>query len=91
MSGGSFNYLWCKEADTIINSVEDIENMINALYTLNAPSNVIVDSHIILGMIKGYREYTTDLLKNVREYWRLVELKESGDIGEIDWEKVNKC
>jgi len=80
MSGGSYNYLYCAEADTIINRISDIEAMRDALVRYDAKDFAVLTQDLLL-VLKQQQDLRESYLNKLSAVWRAVEYKDSMDIG----------
>lgn len=80
MSGGSFNYLCCRDVEDLINSQDDLESMRNALIKYGY-EDIAKDTQRLIEYIKSAR-CTIETLGNMLEsVFHAVEWYESGDYG----------
>jgi len=83
MSGGSYNYLYCKEVNDIINNREDLVNMIDRLRELKCVKASICSQNI-LDDIVTLKEMINELdnkITIISDVWRAVEFYDSNDSG----------
>jgi len=83
MSGGSYNYLYCKEVEDIIVNKEDLINIIDRLKELNC-IRAFNYSQNILDDIRAVQEIIAEInnkINIISDLWRAVEFYDSNDIG----------
>jgi len=84
MSGGSFNYLYCKDGEDLLNSEEDLERMALSLEHRGYP-DIALDTKSILNDVQFIKEKINELTERknkLSEVWRAVEWTDSGDTTE---------
>jgi hypothetical protein len=79
MSGGSWNYLFCKDADEILGDVSTMQAMRDRLVQLGAESTVVSDMKSIIEHLEIARLIGDSA--PMRRVWKEVEWKDSGDHG----------
>ena len=87
MSGGSFNYLYCKEPDELLNSIWDIEDMAEELTKMNY-LDVAADMTRLAEYIKSAQIRIGVLSEQLRPVMKAVEWYKSADIGEDSLKKA---
>lgn len=78
MSGGSYNYLCCKDASEISERKEDIgkmRDMLNELGFIDAA----IETESVLLTISAYEVKMNARLQRLSDLWRSVEWYDSGD------------
>ncbi len=81
MSGGSYDYLYCKDAEELFSKAVDIEDMAETLEKLNY-LDVARDMRRLAEYIKTARNRVEVLSKQLRPIMKAVEWYEDCDIGE---------
>lgn len=82
MSGGSFNYLYCKEnIDDLLYHTDDLDDMREALIKYGY-EDIAKDTQRLIEYIKSAEVRVTVLAKNLQGVFKAVEYYESGDWGE---------
>lgn len=81
MSGGSFDYLYCKEPEELFNRVEYIEDMSEIALKLGY-RDIALDLTRLAEYIKSAKIRVTVLQEQLKEVMRSIEWYESADIGE---------
>ncbi len=90
MSGGSFSYLYCKDADNLNEVIGELDNMADALVALSKeyPARKDIQLNYIRvadrtrSLKAKYQKYLDDIQKemdDMREVWRSVEMCYSCD------------
>lgn len=87
MSGGSFNYLYCKDGAELFNYVSDIEDIEAALIKLNY-IDVAKDTRRLIEYLKTALVRIDVLNEQLKPIFRAVEYYYSSDIGK---ESVHKA
>ena len=87
MSGGSFNYLYCKEPEELLNCIWDIEDMAEELTKMNY-LDVAADMTRLAEYIKSARIRIGVLSEQLRPVMKAVEWYKSADIGEDSLKKA---
>ena len=87
MSGGSYDYLYCKEPEELLNSIWDIEDMAEELTKMNY-LDVAADMTRLAEYIKSARIRVGVLAEQLRPVMKAVEWYESHDIGEDSLKKT---
>ena len=80
MSGGSFNYLYCKEPEELFNSIGLLVDMEDALITLDF-DDVARDTRALIEDIKKAETAIRAKQERLNPVFRAVEHYYSGDIG----------
>lgn len=81
MSGGSFNYLYCKETRDLFNEVEDLEAM--ELYLLRrGDKDIAKDVRRLIEYIRTAENRISVLQENLAGVFKAVEWRVSADWGE---------
>lgn len=83
MSGGSWNYLYCKEIDELMNysSVETLQDMVDRLNSTGF-EDVAQDTQRLVEYIKSARIRIETLFETLSPVFKAVEWFDSGDWGE---------
>lgn len=81
MSGGSWNYLYCKDIDEIMTSVEDLQDMSDRLVTLGY-TDIAQDTQRLVEYIKSASIRIETLFEALSPAFKAVEWFDSGDWGE---------
>lgn len=81
MSGGSFDYLYCKEPEELFNRVGYIEDMSEIALKLGY-RDIALDLTRMAEYIKSAKIRVTVLQEQLKEVMRSIEYYESADIGE---------
>ena len=87
MSGGSYNYLYCKEPEELLTSIWDIEDMAEELTKMNY-LDVAADLTRLAEYTKSARIRIGVLSEQLRPVMKAVEWCKSCDIGEEDLRKT---
>lgn len=87
MSGGSFNYLYCKDGAELFNYVSDIEDIEEALIKLNY-IDVAKDTRRLIEYIKTALVRVEVLNNQLKPVFKAVEYRESCDYDDDDLKKV---
>jgi hypothetical protein len=84
MSGGSFNYLFCKDAPDFFGYAprEDLERMAAALTDAGDAEDAARETEEILAIIAGTERRVDARLERLRGVWKAMEWWKSGDGGE---------
>lgn len=90
MSGGSYNYLYSKDADALLTRTEDLTSMRDRLVELGAPDVAgVVGSIMTAG--RRYRVETDAQLDRIQDVLRAVEWLDSNDWSESRvWDALEK-
>ncbi|MBP5413663.1 MAG: hypothetical protein ILN61_00225 [Lachnospiraceae bacterium] len=80
MSGGSFNYLYCKEVTDLMNSASDLEEM-SEILTREGYEDVARDMRRLIEYIKSAQIRIGVLAEQLRDIMKAVEWYEDCDIG----------
>ena len=81
MSGGSFNYLYCKEnIGDLLYHTDDLDDMREALIKYGY-EDIAKDTQRLIEYIKSAEVRVTVLAKNLQGVFKAVEYYESGDWG----------
>lgn len=80
MSGGSFNYLCCRDVEDLMNSQDDLESMRNALIKYGY-EDIAKDTQRLIEYIKSARCTIETLGNTLEPVFHAVEWYESGDYG----------
>lgn len=86
MSGGSYDYLYCKDASELFNEVGNLELMCNFL-VINNYHDVALDMRRLIEYIKTSENRITVLSEQLRDVMKAVEYYESCDYGRDDLER----
>lgn len=82
MSGGSFNYLYCKrDLDDLLYHTDDLDNMREALIKYGY-EDIAKDTQRLIEYIKSAKIRVETLAENMAKVFKAVECYESGD-----WDK----
>lgn len=81
MSGGSYDYLFCKSPDELMNSLDALERMTDALVSLGY-SEPAAETYEVIKVLKQAELRVSVSSQRLSEVWRSVEWYESGDFGE---------
>lgn len=81
MSGGSWNYLYCKDIDEIMTSVEDLQDMSDRLVTLGY-TDIAQDTQRLVEYIRSASIRIETLFEALSPVFKAVEWFDSGDWGE---------
>ena len=87
MSGGSYNYLYCKNVDELFGNIWDIEDMAEELTKMNY-LDVAADMTRLAEYIKSARIRVGVLSEQLRPVMKAVEWYKSSDIGEDSLKKA---
>ena len=87
MSGGSFDYLYCKETPELMSKVDYIEEMADIL-ARKGYCDVAIDMSRLVEYIKSAEVRITVLSGQLKDIMKAVEWYESCDIGEDGLEKA---
>ena len=89
MSGGSFNYLFCKEPEQLFDAsvIADLSDMEDILLTNNY-TDVARDVRRLIEYIKSARNRVDVLQAQLKPVLKAVEWYESADIGDTDLAKA---
>lgn len=79
MSGGSFNYLYCKEVTDLMNSASDLEEM-SEILTREGYEDVARDMRRLIEYIKSAQIRIGVLAEQLRDVMKAVEWYEDCDI-----------
>lgn len=81
MSGGSFNYLYCKDTPDLFEAVEDLEGV--ELHLLQrGDEDIARDVRRLIEYIKTAENRISVLRENLAEVFKAVEWRASGDWGD---------
>lgn len=80
MSGGSYDYLYCKEVSELMNSVADLEDMSETLIK-EGYEDVALDMVRLTEYIKSANIRISVLSRQLRDVMKAVEWYDSCDIG----------
>jgi hypothetical protein len=78
MSGGSHNYLYCKDSDEILNHISDIEGMRDRL-TEEGYLDAAKETEEVILVINSFNVRMQARLNRLSQVWRAVEWCDSGD------------
>lgn len=87
MSGGSYNYLYCKDVPELMNEVSCLEDMTDFL-VLNNYHDVAMDMRRLVEYIKTAENRITVLSEQLKGVMKAVEYYESCDYGRDDLDKA---
>lgn len=82
MSGGSFDYLFVKDASDILAVEDDVQDMADALSRLEYAQDAATETKEILQALRDFRESMEFRLNRIASVWKGVEWWYSGDSGE---------
>jgi hypothetical protein len=80
MSGGSYDYLYSKEADDLLHRTDTIQEMADRLAELGY-HGAAVESNELLADVRRFRARIEARMKRLSPVWRAVEWLDSGDSG----------
>lgn len=87
MSGGSFNYLYCKEVSELFYAVDDLEGV--ELYLIKrGDKDIAQDVRRLIEYIRTAENRISVLKENLTDVLHAVEWRESGDWGEESLQRV---
>lgn len=87
MSGGSYDYLYMRTADELINYQDDIEDMRDRLHDL-AAGDVAQVLNEVLDLIQSYSRAVNSRMYNIYSVLHAVEWLDSGDGCEGDFREA---
>lgn len=82
MSGGSYNYLFCKDSDQLVNEESTIQEMADRLASLGYAEDAARETTELLLMIRQARVRIDTRARRLSQVWQSVEWWDSGDGGE---------
>lgn len=80
--GGSYDYLFAKDARDMINEEDNLERMAERLMGLGYANDAAHETLALLLTIRQYRIYTQSIIQRLSTIWQNVEWWDSGDGGE---------
>ena len=87
MSGGSFNYLCCKDTPDLFNAIEDLEGV--ELFLLqNGDKDIAKDVRRLIEYIKTAENRISVLQENLTDVFHAVEWYCSADYGEASLQRA---
>lgn len=87
MSGGSFNYLCCKETEDLFYRISDLEDMRESLIKYGY-EDIAKDTQRLIEYVKSAKCTIGTLNDMLKPVFHAVEWKESGDFGKEDMIEV---
>lgn len=81
MSGGSFNYLYAKSPDELIEMTDTIKRMRDRLVELKAPRTCVEQTERVLDLIERFWSVMTVRISSLEGVWHGVEWYDSNDWG----------
>jgi hypothetical protein len=87
MSGGSFDYLYCKDADQLPEVIQQIDHMADALDGMGQHM-LAVRTRAVKTRYDEYMEKQQKEMDHLREVWRAIEMWYSCDSDEAGARKV---
>ena len=87
MSGGSFDYLYCKEPAELFNYSETLKEMETALWEMGA-NDIAKDTQRLIEYVESARNRIGVLMDNLQDVFHAVEWYVSGDYGRDSLEKA---
>lgn len=88
MSGGSFNYLCYTDIETIVEKLEELESMADALAKLGYANDAAKETTELLLYLRARNVHIETHLNRLSEVWHAVEWWRSCDSGESDVKKA---
>jgi hypothetical protein len=88
MSGGSFNYLFRKDAAELLGRLSDLEEMADVLARLGYAPDAAEETQTLLLDSRAFLNRTNPVLERLNEVWQAVEWWQSCDSSE---EKVREA
>lgn len=82
MSGGSYDYLCYKEADDIINSTNELQQMADRLAGLGYADDAAKETQQLLLTIRQYKNRINSSIQRLQGVWHAIEWWDSCDSGE---------
>lgn len=83
MSGGSFNYLYCKDADDLLHQRDDLQAMYDELTGLPYATKAAGQTFAVIELLNRFEREAQALLTNdLQEVWKAVEWWKSCDASE---------
>lgn len=82
MSGGSYNYLFVKDASELLSHMSELEEMAERLAGLGYAQDAAAETYELLQKIRQYEIMTNVTVNRLAGVWRSVEYWDSADCGE---------
>lgn len=86
MSGGSYNYVSCKETDELLSGHynEDLEEMAKALWKLGYADDAAIETDSLIRTIQQCYDRIESCKNRLSNVWHALEWWESGDSSETE-------
>jgi hypothetical protein len=88
MSGGSYDYLCCKNIGDLLYEEEKIQNMADRLAKLGYASDAVKETLKILLTLRQFKNQIDTMKDRLSVVWKAVEWWDSGDSGEDEVKKA---
>lgn len=88
MSGGSYNYLYCKDIDDIISMETELTWMQDRLDGIYYAYDVAEEMEKFRGYIKTFKLEMQKEIDRMRNIWRAIEMWDSYDSSEDEFKKA---
>jgi hypothetical protein len=82
MSGGSYNYLFAKDADDLLQSAGDLREMANRLVGLGYAEDAATETEELVTIVNQFRVRAQVRMHRLAAVWHAVEWWDSCDAGE---------
>jgi len=82
MSGGSYDYLYCKDVDSLLNSVPTVQEMADRLAGLGYAEDAARETEELLLTLRQFENRINSMQARLSCVWRAVEWWDSCDSGE---------
>jgi len=82
MSGGSYDYLFYKDPDELLNSLSTIQDMTDRLAGLGYADDAASETEYLLLTIRQFENRISTMKARLEDVWRAVEWWDSNDSGE---------
>lgn len=86
MSGGSYNYLYCKDSSQLLSGEadEELQNMADRLAGLGYANDAAKETQSLLLLLRQSRNRIESQIERLKDVWHIVEWVDSGDSSEPD-------
>lgn len=90
MSGGSFDYLYCKDLDELLTHEKDIQKMADALAEIGEPNATAaaIETQRLLTNIRIFKTRINAGLQMLQPVWKAMEWWKSGDHGKPEFDEA---
>lgn len=82
MSGGSYNYLYCKDPDQIIDEQAELERMSSRLAGLGYAVDAARETEELILIIRQFKNRVGTRIDRLSPVWKAIEWWDSADWGE---------